>query len=263
MVSPGNVGHACGGTVQQVLVNERERLREHIYRFNNNNPLNHHDVFDTVHVHPVRWPVLEATQRVLIVLRDPVERFISAYNTNACMYEGHSDRCDRQYLNTMRLKVSNANAEAEASAMIEFNRSMSCFPNITSFAEQLDDDTECGRRARDLTRPPWESHVKKGSCYYLDPAMRTMLENKSVHIIHTEMCNTDIRRIPEWLGLDMQFSHRPKHYETHTEQFPHHDDQPTNRGRVKLHRHLKHEYKLQEHLEELVQRQRQGKGLAR
>ena len=53
--------------------------------------------FDMVHVHPVRTEVLENVHNVLIPMRDPVDRLISAYNSAACKADGVEDHiCERK-----------------------------------------------------------------------------------------------------------------------------------------------------------------------
>ena len=125
-------------------------------------------IYDTVHVHPVRKSVLNAATHVLISLRDPVDRFISAYNSNACLYGGESrDTCVRPSNPTTKLIMPKAREEEAAGAAAEemldlqdAHSSLGCFPNITAFADHLDDDSDCGRAARDVIHPPWAVHVK-------------------------------------------------------------------------------------------------------
>merc|ERR1711935_1213092 len=115
--------------------------------------------------------------------RDPVDRFISAYNSNACLYGGDSRQtCVRPNnlqsdLPIMRLSMPMPGvAEAAAEEMLNIkdpHGALGCFPNVTAFAEHLDDDSDCGRAARDVMHPPWAVHVKMGPCYYLGGLIHT------------------------------------------------------------------------------------------
>ena len=86
-----------------------------------------------------------------------------------------------------------------------------------------------------------------GSCYYLGGLIHT-LQTKNVHIVHAETCNEDIMRIPFWLGLNLTFDEPT---ETHRDEFPHYNDQPSAAGRKRLKRHLAHEYALQDAVEHM------------
>lgn len=251
-----HVGHSCGGSVTSTLSTEANKMRREIHR-GKESPLEQgRAIYDTVHVHPVRKSVLNAATHVLISLRDPVDRFISAYNSNACLYGGESrDTCVRPSNPTTKLIMPKAREEEAAGAAAEemldlqdAHSSLGCFPNITAFADHLDDDSDCGRAARDVIHPPWAVHVKMGACYYLGGLVETLLR-KSVHIVHAESCDKDIRRIPKWLGLNLTFD-EPR--EAHRDAFPHHDDQPNQAGRRRLRLHLTHEYALQDALEHMA-----------
>ena len=160
-----HVGHACGGTIETTLAIQERKLRRELYPDQPGRV-----VFDTVHVHPVRKSVLNAAENVLISFRDPVDRFISAYNSNACLYGGDSRQtCVRpnnlqSYLPFTRLsRPMPGVAEAAAEEMLNIkdpHGALGCFPNVTVFADHLDDDSDCGRTARDFLHPPWAVHVK-------------------------------------------------------------------------------------------------------
>jgi len=247
-----HVGHACGGTITTTLAIQERKMRRELYPDEPGRAM-----FDTVHVHPVRKSVLNAAENVLISFRDPVDRFISAYNSNACLYGGDSRQtCVRPNnlqsdLPIMRLSMPMPGvAEAAAEEMLNIkdpHGALGCFPNVTAFAEHLDDDSDCGRAARDVMHPPWAVHVKMGPCYYLGGLIHT-LQTKNVHVVHAETCNEDIMRIPFWLGLNLTFDEPT---ETHRDEFPHYADQPSAAGRTRLKRHLAHEYALQDAVEHM------------
>ena len=281
-----HVGHACGGTITTTLAIQERKMRRELYPDEPGRAM-----FDTVHVHPVRKSVLNAAENVLISFRDPVDRFISAYNSNACLYGGDSRQtCVRPNnlqsdLPIMRLSMPMPGvAEAATEEMLNIkdpHGALGCFPNVTAFAEHLDDDSDCGRAARDVMHPPWAVHVKSdcprlelltpaappalapplvgccsqrsthalavGPCYYLGGLIHT-LQTKNVHVVHAETCNEDIMRIPFWLGLNLTFDEPT---ETHRDEFPHYADQPSAAGRTRLKRHLAHEYALQDAVEHM------------
>ena len=288
-----HVGHACGGTITTTLAIQERKMRRALYPDQPGRV-----VFDTVHVHPVRKSVLNAAENVLISFRDPVDRFVSAYNSNACLYGGDSrETCVRPNnlqsdLPIMRLSMPMPGvAEAEAEEMLNIkdpHGALGCFPNVTAFAEHLDDDSDCGRAARDVIHPPWAVHVKS-ECPRLElllprpgPALAPpwprpgpavgwccsqhstgalavgscyylgglihTLQTKNVHVVHAETCNEDIMRIPFWLGLNLTFDEPT---ETHRDEFPHYADQPSAAGRTRLKRHLAHEYALQDAVEHM------------
>ena len=207
--------------------------------------------FDMVHVHPVRAEVLEHVTNVLIPMRDPVERLISAYNTAACKAEGVEDYiCDRK-APPHKLNLPprpGLGPIPEVGGLM-----MQCFPNVTAFGDGIDDDSECGRVARDVIGEGHTDagHVGKGDCYYLG-GMLEKLEQKNIHLIHTEHCGEDIGTIANWLGLqgdNSQFESTP---DRHQGDYPHHYDTVSARGRLRLEHHLQHEYALQAEIRRLA-----------
>ena len=71
-----HVGKTCGSSVMQALRNPQNQAAMRRLAPG-------HEPFDAVHMHPVRREVTDSMSRVLITLRDPVDRFISSYNTAA------------------------------------------------------------------------------------------------------------------------------------------------------------------------------------
>jgi hypothetical protein len=225
--------------------------------------------FDMVHVHPVRAEVLANVQNVLIPMRDPVDRLISAYNSAACKADGVEDHiCERKAPPHSRQEADEFEefedvSESEALRVERLNLPprkglgpvpavggliMQCFPNVTAFGEGIDDDTECGRVARDMIglgeTDAGAGHVGKGDCYYIGGVLE-LLQTKRIHLIHTEQCGVDIGTIPQWLGLkgdNSQFEATP---DRHQGDYPHHYDTVSPRARTRLEHHLQHEYALQ------------------
>jgi hypothetical protein len=241
-----HVGKTCGTTVVHTLHRSEALIRQSFPDF---------EALVHVHVHPVRRAVLATADNVVIAVRDPVARFISAYNTVACLWDGaiaDPDICLRRpgRLLTETLTPSSNFSIGKLLTSREM-RLMQCFPNVTAFAAGLDDESECGRAARDALGTQATalapSHIGRGVCYYLGGLLEE-LRRKRVHLVNTESCDADIAAIPPWLGLNSSFKLAK---EVHTGRFPHHDDEPSREGRSRLRRHLAHEYALHEELERL------------
>ena len=234
-----HIGKSCGATVERALENNAELVK-----------LAGREAFGRVHVHPVRRGVLEAALEVVIVLRDPAERVVSAYNTAACKEDDD---------------VTNIQACLRAPAERKFQRFgykqlslLECFPNVTAFADGLDDDTDCGKLARDVLRNnethPESSHGEHtgmGGCFYLG-GMSKMLAHKRIHLVETNTCDADIAAIPARLELNSPFKVMG---EAHVGAFPHHKDAPSDEGLQRLQRHLAHEYAFYDELKRLAKSQ--------
>ena len=234
-----HVGHTCGGTVMKTLDDHQQRMEDALAAKHSS----HENAFAVVHVHPVRPKVLDGVKYVLVSLRDPVDRLISAYNSIACLLVADFDTCERTH-GSLSMAIDSLAARRQLEGFQD--ELLNCYPNVTAFADGLDEDSRCGSRARDVVHPPTHAHVNKGTCYYLGSELSS-LRRKSVYIVHSDSCDADILGIPQWLDLNMTFD-APT--ESHRSEFPHHDDQPTAAGRERLKRHLAHEYELQRRLEE-------------
>lgn len=237
-----HVGKTCGSSVMQALRNPQNQVA--MQRLAPG-----HEPFDAVHMHPVRREVADSMHRVLITLRDPVDRFISSYNTAACIGDPNNDpsRCRRKENGDESLSASHVKPGTPLTNKI----TSECFHNVTDFAENLDADTECGRLARDVIGPNFiedlghVGHIGKGACYYLGGVLER-LKDKDVYVIDTETCDAGIRGIPTWLGLNStEFVMPPK---VHVGHYPHHDDTVNDEGRARLRKYLAHEYALHEKL---------------
>ena len=189
--------------------------------------------FDMVHVHPVRTEVLENVHNVLIPMRDPVDRLISAYNSAACKADGVEDHiCERkapphseeaeEFEEAGEFEESEDVSESEALRVGRLNMPprqglgpmpavggliMQCFPNVTAFGDGIDDDTECGRVARDMigmgATDAGAGHVGKGDCYYLGGVL-DQLRTKRIHLIHTVTLS-----LSQSLSLSLSLSLQP------------------------------------------------------
>ena len=83
-----HIGKTCGDTVIAALDKNNKKITSSIEAGR--------AAFDMVHVHPVRAEVIASMENILITLRDPIDRFISAYNNAACLAQGtERDICER------------------------------------------------------------------------------------------------------------------------------------------------------------------------
>ena len=231
-----HVGKTCGATVGFAL-RDNQRLISSKLPGARSNPLQ--PVYDEVHTHPVRWGVLAAADRVLVSLRDPIDRVVSSYNSYVCARETKMDENGQRVTVNSRSECKRKPNEVglmrDAHARLIF-----CFPSINEFAERLDEDTECGRLARESLQYDFGfGHAAMGACFYMG-GMMDLLQNKSVFVVDTTTCDADINAIAPWLGLrNNSFKLRQ---ELHAGGFPHHDDALSAKGREVLRSHLAHEY---------------------
>jgi len=246
-----HVGKSCGTTVGASLARNKASIKA---AYNGYTPL------VQVHVHPVRPDVIAAAENVLVAVRDPVDRLVSAYNTVACGFGFGFDKvdaavCSRNAIpdkHDTSINGSQFTIDGWFTLTNQVKSLMRCYPNVTAFADGLDDDSECGRVAREAIGVNMAAveaataHIGKGVCFYLGGLLKS-LEGKRVHLVNTESCDADVADIPKWLGLESFERVESRH----TGGFPHHDDQPSNEGRGRLRRHLAHEYWLQEELARL------------
>ena len=235
-----HVGKTCGGSVNAALETNAAAIEA---RYPG------HPAYAMVHAHAVRRKVLNGCgKHVIVTLRDPVDRLVSAFNTMACKYDASvadKDLCMRKKHADFMLQHPHQKTTKDL---------LGCFPNVTAYANSIDDDSECGKIARQSLGPQphgrgANGHISLGSCFYLGGLLET-LQKKSVYIVDTESCDADIQGIPHWLGLNQSFAY-DKSVVTHVGDFPHHTDTISSAGRAKLRRHLEHEYRFQEQIRAL------------
>lgn len=243
-----HVGKSCGGTLTTALHDTRN---EGVIR--RSRPCCPPSA--EVHVHPVREEVLDHADNVLIALRDPLERAISAYNEGACLHQGFGNTCIRHMAAAISTRANPESNRTRLSLehLTEFKLVLDCFPNVTAFADGLEDKTKCGRLARDLIAgrgeaPIWHGgHFSMGPCFYLG-GLLDKLKTKHIKLVQTESCDADMRAIPAWLGQSGNFEVPPP---THVGEYPHHRDRPSDEGLRRMRRYLAHEYALYDALRHL------------
>jgi hypothetical protein len=235
-----HVGKSCGASTQKALERNSDLLK-----------LAGRKAFARVHVHPVRPEVMDAVEDVVIAVRNPIQRVISAYNTAACKEDPEVTDvhvCKRPASYRDRFKRLRRKKES----LLE------CFPNVTAFADGLDDTSVCGRIARRVlhnseTHPLSSNgeHVGMGACFYLGGLLEK-LRTKRIHLVHMKSCEEDINAVPRWLGINASFEPGPA---VHIGGFPHHMDKPSYKGLKRLERHLDHELAFHDELQRIVSAQ--------
>ena len=244
--------------------------------------------FTEVHALPTSPMALQANPRVVVMLRDPVERFVSAFNTHACLRDalGHKKRM----LDCMRVpkdasedltpstevlqRLAQLHADSDitgggdltsASGLLAFHdaragHGLNCFPNVTYAAEHIEDSSGCALEfRRRITAPAtWTpgmetlEHASRGTCFYLGGLFEE-LSRMRIYAIRSERFEQDLRGLPAFFGLPKERIRfpNPEDVNMHTGSFPHHEDRITEEGRRRLERLLVHEYAANAKVEQL------------
>lgn len=224
----------------------------------------------TVHARPVfRRPGLKSTH-YLVSLRDPIDRFISAYQAYACkMGYRNSSLCRNKRVD--RDKPGSKKDPRLAKTMGMTQEFFECFPKVADLAEQLDTETACGAQARSLLSfyqrdsadearraflddvseyhretgympkeyPPFRSHMLMGTCFYVGGMLRELArDSTSVYVVEVD---EDLLGVPLWLrrGLDANFAVGPP---PRTGNLPNHNRMLSDRGKELLRAALAPEY---------------------
>lgn len=138
-----------------------------------------------LHTFPLDTAMLKYYYKIIVSLRDPVERYISSFN--------------------------NILPGGESPMMDEFF--MKCFPNVNFATEALFDSTPCGSVIRNIA-----GHMEMGYCYYLGgKSVRDALRRKKVFVLRQEFFKQDMHVILHRVG-DVRPPHKSvpkKHAATH------------------------------------------------
>jgi len=230
-----------------------------------------------VNMHPVRPSVTQHIgycNHILISVRDPIDRFISAFNTEVCFNdtsigENEVARIEicrkRKYLSDglnregkYKLRTTGHGAGHPAVEPAGDTNWKSCnFTSLGAFADVLEDDAPCGALARDMLRTPapnvpggTRNHLARGLCFYVGGMLDALrAENRTVLLVRAENSQADIAAITKWLGLPGPWMPDKKHlWPSDHSNIPHHDDTMSAEGREKLRRQLAPEYALYEEL---------------
>ena len=140
--------------------------------------------FQQVHVHAVDHKMLNDFDVILIGLRNPVERLISAY------YYTHPS-------------VGKASRMGLSDIHKEFYK---CSPNIEDFANNLYLSTRCGDLARGYPRDVENMHIFTGACAYLGGVLDDLVRiHKTIYIINTENFYDDLNHVSDQLNWNVTF----------------------------------------------------------
>jgi hypothetical protein len=145
-------------------------------------------VFRSIHCLKVNKGMITRNERLLISIRDPLERLISAFNF--CKIIDHPYK-------------------------VELDELYQCFSDVTSFFEalvaifsfnkrcfyDLDCETPCEKIAADYIRPGERGHIGRGYEWYLGDILEE-LSHLDVYIIRQEEVVEDYNGLRAWLGQD-------------------------------------------------------------
>lgn len=122
-----------------------------------------------LHTFPMDMDMLAYYETIIIVVRDPLVRFISAYN------------------------FQHPNGE---DPLPDSNRLLyRCFNNLTDLGERIFEDSECGR----LGRSDSTTHMGLGYCSYVGghEVRSNLLKRKNLLVIRADRCEADSVRAAE------------------------------------------------------------------
>lgn len=200
--------------------------------------LEHNDVkVDRVHA---RIPDIHRFEHdgVLVVLRDPISRVISAFNWRHPSTRPPDGRhcCPHMDHNPSELAF------------------YSCFDHANDFAEALDDDSFCGRMARDVLKNHTK-HIGMGYEYYFPEDVMSAMKTHRVFTLHQEWLAQDLHDFMKWNNIKETRDEVPV---SHTEDskagviYPMKDDTYlSHKGRKKLRAHLARDYEIYHELEHM------------
>jgi hypothetical protein len=201
--------------------------------------LSHNNVLvDRIHLKAPDTEILERHIGVVVVLRDPVARVISAFN-----WRHPSTRPSKEGAHCCP-------AQDHTDAELAFYQ---CFDHVNEFAEALDKDTPRGQRARNaLTGPEHWKHIGMGYEYYFPTKIMAALGHRLVFAIHTHRLQQDLLDFLKWIHIKPTYKTLPTRHDSDSAFYPKKNDTHlSHKGRRKLTKHLAAEYKIYERLEQL------------
>jgi hypothetical protein len=129
--------------------------------------------FTQVHVHPVTPKMLHQFDYILITIRDPFDRIVSAFN----------------FHNPHLASVTHA-------PQLSTGKYYDCFPTVNEYGEQLFAKTGCAPYARRGI-----GHMQLGVCAYLGGILDDLKElSDKVILIRTEKCDSDLASALQAIG---------------------------------------------------------------
>jgi len=145
-------------------------------------------------MNPLRPILIEKYEYIFIVIRDPLQRTISAFHYTHPSYKGSLFHTMKFQRKTPFLK-----------------RFFSCFPDMDSFAMSLMRHDECGVMARSISEGfarrhrsvvvTGGGHLHVNTCAYLGGVMDALMKHKNTYVIRTESCLEDLNATLKHTGL--------------------------------------------------------------
>lgn len=205
-----------------------------------------------LHRCPVTRALLGSYADMLVTMRDPIDRVISAFYWAK---EGHM--ADVQYAYE-RESQRNYSILYEQESRTNISMLYTCFQTVNSFAEQLDDTSNCGELGRSWIFgivDRFRTLLSMGTCFHLGGVL-SILEDRPLAIIHTESLEADFAAWATSRHYPIKTTH------TDADQHATHEDKFVSKlGRFKLRKYLEHEYWAQQQLEAIVRSQRANRAL--
>jgi hypothetical protein len=180
-----------------------------------------------IHMRPaLEFDLKQEYLDIIVTLRDPVERFVSAFHYSKNFAHDYPER-ERFYYQ--------------------------CWPTVNSFAESLDDMSDCSVFSRRFLANVSKQHREKnhmhmGNCFYTGGAL-SILKKRPLWIVHQESLLTDLTQLMGHWGYTFAETQTKHSHASHG------DKHLSEAGKAKLRKFLDHEYWAQEQLEMIFRRQ--------
>ena len=180
----------------------------------------------TIHYKTITEDDLRSGRRFIVTLRDPLDRFVSAYNWR------HPDGGRGTHYQTKeeRLKDECSQSCLEPKEA----RLYRCYSSINDLANGLLLNDSCGNFLREsyppIYDPPYRdaglSHMSLGLQFYFGPGtyfLDEFLNTINYTIINNESFNEDVQCAAEWMGIWGELEIKGKHeeYSRHGYEFTH------------------------------------------
>jgi len=141
----------------------------------------HHD---EIHVHPVPRAMILSHPRVVLCMRDPVSRFLSAWE-----WARHTNRSAdiAAYEAREHELVLRPGTQGAALGPLDLFK---CFESAVAFARGLGRSDECGRLAQSVLQPAPPggvhlTHLTRGYCYYFGGVLDILRERRQHWVCST------------------------------------------------------------------------------
>ncbi|CAM9254330.1 unnamed protein product, partial [Ectocarpus fasciculatus] len=120
-----------------------------------------------VHLFSVQEDIIRSYESIVITVRDPLERTVSAFNW------------DNPWA-----------ASGRAHRKKNFSNFYYHFPNINAYAENLTADTTLGEVARRA-----EGHIALDTCYYVGGVIDSLRRHRNVYVVDAASLQEDVKRL--------------------------------------------------------------------